>query len=62
MNRIEVKDSPPAEPLVLKYHHIDTLVCKPNCKVEREPIDGDLAGFIRIPAPHPANVIIENGY
>ncbi|MBW2262944.1 MAG: hypothetical protein JRG91_13285 [Deltaproteobacteria bacterium] len=62
MNRIEVTGSDPNSDLVLRYHWLETLVCTPDCSITREPVLDDSVGFIRIPAPHPADVVVENGY
>jgi len=50
LNRIEVRDARPAagEALVLRFHHMQGLRCAPGCRVEREPVPGDPAGFIRV--------------
>jgi hypothetical protein len=61
-NRIAVSESVPEQDLVLKYHWHEALVCKPDCRVERVPHEHDEVGFIRVPAPHPADFLIENGY
>jgi hypothetical protein len=61
-NRIEVHASDSQQALVLSYHWHEALRCKPNCRVEREPIDIDRVGFIRVPAPHPANIVVWNSY
>lgn len=61
-NRIEVVGSSPTEPVILSYHFHDALRCKPDCRVEREEVDIDRVGLIRIPTPHPADVVIYNSY
>ncbi len=61
-NRIEVTGTNPAEDIVLRYHWMKTLVCRADCTLKREPIEGDHAGFIRVSAPHPSDFVIENGY
>ncbi|MBW2734861.1 MAG: hypothetical protein JRH20_20955 [Deltaproteobacteria bacterium] len=67
LNRIEVKDAKPArgtQGLVLRFHHMRTLTCKPNCSVERYDVPGDRAGFIAVRGQPrlPAEFVIENGY
>ncbi len=62
MNRIEVTGSDPNQDIVLRYHWLETLVCTPECSIEREPVLEDPVGFIRIPAPHPADLVVENAY
>jgi hypothetical protein len=61
-NRIEVRDSQPSEPLLLSYHWHEALRCKPGCTVERAMVDIDRVGFVRVPAPHPANLVVWNSY
>jgi len=62
LNRIEVTGTDPARDVVLRYHWLETLVCREGCTVEREPIEDDPVGFIRVPAPHPPDFEIVNGY
>ncbi len=62
INRIEVTGSQPDQDVVLRYHWMETLVCSPSCTLERELFDGDRVGFIRVPAPHPRDFVIENSY
>jgi len=47
---------------VLRFHWLETFVCRPDCRLRREPVDADPVGFIRVEAPHPADFVIENGY
>lgn len=61
-NRIEVTGSTPSVPLLLAYHWHEALRCRPDCRVERARIDIDRVGFIRVPAPHPSDVVIWNSY
>lgn len=63
LNRLEVTGTDPSRDVVLRFHWLETLVCEDDaCEVEREPLEGDPVGFIRVPAPHPANFTIVNGY
>jgi hypothetical protein len=62
LNRIEVTGTDPNEDAVLRYHFHETLVCKPNCTLKMEPLEDNPVGFIRVPAPHPADFVIENSY
>ena len=39
--------------LVLRFHWAETLDCRPDCRVEREPVLGARVGFIRIDHPPP---------
>ncbi|NJK31624.1 MAG: hypothetical protein HC927_03965 [Deltaproteobacteria bacterium] len=62
-NRIRVSGSDPEVDSVIRYHWMETLVCRPDCTIERAEIDGvDPVGFIRVPAPHPADYEIVNAY
>ena len=61
-NRLTVKGSDPDADVVLRFHWLETLECAPDCRIEREPAPRDRVGFIRVPAPHPADFVIENGY
>ncbi|MBN1654713.1 MAG: hypothetical protein JXA30_13160 [Deltaproteobacteria bacterium] len=61
-NRIEARGTDPLKTLVIRYHWMETLACKPNCRVQREYVPNDAVGFIRVPAPHPENFIIYNSY
>jgi hypothetical protein len=61
-NRIDVTGSKADEPVELKYHWHEALVCKPGCRIERVRTDLNPVGFIRIPAPHPSDFRIENSY
>ena len=62
LNRLSVKKTWPDDDVVLRFHWHERLRCRPDCRVEREPLDGDPVGFIRVPAPHPSNFVIWNGY
>jgi hypothetical protein len=62
INRIEVAGTQPNRDVVLRFHWMETLDCAPDCRIEREPVDGDRVGFMRIPAPHPRDFVIENTY
>ncbi|MCP4604935.1 MAG: hypothetical protein GY847_31170 [Proteobacteria bacterium] len=62
LNRIEVTGTDPNADIVLRYHFLETLVCLEGCELKKEPIEYDPVGFIRIPAPHPADFVIENKY
>ncbi len=62
LNRIKVTDTKPDQSLVLRFHWLETLVCKEGCRIRKEPLENDPVGFIRVLAPHPANFTIENGY
>jgi hypothetical protein len=62
-NEIAVAGSDPDVDLVLRFHWMEHLVCEPGCEIRREKIDGrDPVGFIRVPAPHPADLVIVNRY
>lgn len=62
-NHLKVRGSDPEADVVLRFHWLESLVCEPECSIEREPIDEvDVVGFIRVPAPHPADFEISNSY
>lgn len=62
-NRIRVTGSDPERDLVLRFHWMETLVCAPDCAVRRARVDSfDEVGFIKIPAPHPADLEVRNDY
>jgi hypothetical protein len=62
-NAVRVTGSDPQRDLVLRFHWMETLVCAPDCEVRRVRVDTlDPVGFIKIPAPHPADVEVRNGY
>jgi hypothetical protein len=61
-NLIELVDTSVNEDLVIKFHWLKTLKCLPQCTLERQPIEGDQIGFIRIKAPHQKNIKIVNAY
>ena len=47
----------------LRYHWMETLECQPDCEIQRAKIDEvDPVGFIAVPAPHPADFEVVNGY
>jgi len=62
MNRLAVSGTRPDRDVVLRYHYLETLACTPGCRVEREPIEMDPVGFIRVPVPHPGDFTIVNEY
>jgi hypothetical protein len=62
LNRIQVSSSPPDEDLVLRFHWLRTMGCMPDCTIRREQMESDPVGFIRVPAPHPAEFVIKNTY
>lgn len=62
LNRIDVSGTDPNRDVVLRFHWFETLVCEPGCRVEREPLVDNPVGFIRVPAPHPPNFAVVNGY
>lgn len=62
-NVIRVTGSDRQQDLVLRFHWMETLVCVPDCEVMRVRVDTlDPVGFIKIPAPHPADMEVRNGY
>ncbi|MBN1656669.1 MAG: hypothetical protein JXA30_23050 [Deltaproteobacteria bacterium] len=61
-NRIEVRGTDPKQDIVLRYNWLHTLVCQPRCSVKSAPHKFSPIGFIKIPAPHPPDFVILNGY
>jgi hypothetical protein len=61
-NRLRVQGTDPTKPVLLRYHWLPTLVCEPDCSIERRKVAGDPVGFFRVPAPHPADFQIRNAY
>jgi hypothetical protein len=62
LNRISVTRTNPKQDVLVRFHWMETLRCEPDCEIERVPVDGDRVGFMRIPAPHPRDFVIENTY
>ncbi|MCA9685140.1 MAG: hypothetical protein KC457_23355 [Myxococcales bacterium] len=62
INRMAVSGSDPTQDVVLRFHWMEQLICKPDCLVAREAVEDDRVGFIRVPAPHPRDFVVENGY
>jgi hypothetical protein len=52
LNSLKVRGAR-GEELVLRFHWMETLRCRPGCGVERSPQQGDRVGFIRVPRPPP---------
>ena len=61
-NVLEVRGSDPNKDVILRYHWLETLVCKPDCTVERHELPLDSIGFVKVPAPHPADFHVFNSY
>jgi hypothetical protein len=62
LNRISITRTNPNEDVLVRYHWMETLRCRPDCEIERVPVDGDRVGFMRVLAPHPRDFVIENAY
>ena len=62
VNRIEVRGTDPARDVLLRFHWMETLRCRPDCAIERASVPGDSVGFMRIPAGHPADFVVEHHY
>lgn len=60
LNSIKVSGAA-GEEVVLRFHWMETLRCRPGCRVERLSVPGDRVGFIRVPHP-PPNFEIYNQY
>lgn len=63
MNLIRVENARASSEgdVVLRFHYMESLGCRPDCSVEREDVAGDRVGFIRVNAP-PARFEIFNVY
>ena len=61
-NRLEVHGVDASRDVVLRFHWHERLRCRPGCRIVREPVAGNPVGFIRIPAPHPSSLHIDNAY
>ena len=63
-DRIEVRGSDPDSPQLLRFHWMETLACEGleggSWAIERAELEHDRVGFIRIPAPHPADFAVVN--
>jgi len=62
LNRIAVSGTDSAAAVVIRFHWMETLHCTPDCEIQREAVPGDSVGFMRIPAPHPVDFVIEHRY
>jgi hypothetical protein len=62
LNRISITRTNQNEDVLVRYHWMETLRCRPDCEIERVPVDGDRVGFMRVLAPHPRDFVIENAY
>lgn len=47
---------------IIRYHFHERLRCRPDCRIERLPSEFDEVGLMRVPAPHPADFLIELVY
>jgi hypothetical protein len=67
LNRIEVTGARPApgtQAILLRFHHMDSLRCRPRCEVLQTPIPHDPAGFITVVGKPrlPERFVIEHHY
>jgi len=60
LNRIDVAHAE-GKAVVLRFHWMDTLRCRPGCRVERFKVAHDRVGFIRVPDP-PSRFEVYNSY
>jgi hypothetical protein len=60
LNAVSVEGAS-GDAVVLRFHWMETLACRPGCTVERFSVPGDRVGFIRIPSP-PATFEVYNAY
>ncbi len=58
-NSIKVETA--SDDVVIRFHWMETLRCRPGCTVERFKVPGDRVGFIRVKKP-PRRFEIYNGY
>ncbi len=54
LNLIRVRLARRVPEVVLRFHYMETLRCRPGCRVERFAVEGDRVGFLRVPDPPPA--------
>ena len=52
VNLVGVSDAVGSE-VVIRFHWMETLRCRPGCRVERQDVAGDRVGFVRVPNPPP---------
>lgn len=67
LNRIEVQGARPAagtQALLLRFHHMASLRCRPGCKLMKTPISHDPVGFITVLGQPtlPERFVIEHHY
>jgi hypothetical protein len=60
LNSVRVSDTG-GKPVVLRFHFMETLRCRPNCALTRAPAERDPVGFIAVNAP-PSAFEIYNAY
>ncbi len=53
LNSVKV-EAASGDSVVIRFHWLETLRCRPDCKIERFPIEGDRVGFIKVPTPPPS--------
>jgi hypothetical protein len=67
LNKLTVSDASPSagtQSVVLRFHHIRGLQCKPNCQVVKHTIPDDSVGFIEVRGKPtlPKNFVVEHVY
>ena len=60
LNLVEVADAQ-GEDIIVRFHWMETLRCRPDCALERSAVRGDRVGFIRVQKP-PLRFQIYNSY
>ena len=60
LNSIRVSQAS-GEVVVLRFHWMETLRCRPSCTIERVPVPGDRVGFVGVRTP-PAEFEVYNSY
>jgi hypothetical protein len=61
-NVVRVTGTDPDTDVLLRYHWLPTLECRPGCRIVRQRVEHDPVGFFRVLAPHPADFEIHNAY
>jgi hypothetical protein len=57
---ILVRGTDPQADVVLRFHADRLLRCAPDCRLLRQSLPGDPVGFVRVPAPHPADFALRS--
>jgi hypothetical protein len=60
INGVRIEDAA-GQDVVVRFHWMETLRCRPHCTLERFNVPHDRVGFIRVPKP-PQQFEIYNSY